>query len=215
MNRIIGILILAVCLLPGCTKSVRNAESLDPFSRQYTAIATVKRDAASRVFIQLDEETILYPDNYPDPFVRECRIVCAFSWKTGTQRCWMAWMDYIEEGTVQGGDLPEGDPIEPEHDWMTSVEDAYLTLHYSAFWGDGRVAHSLILVTGENPEDPYEVRLVHLCNGDPAIEKGDALVYFDLSSLPPTGEGGEILTLKWKNSAGGFDSRSYLFKSRQ
>jgi len=59
------------------------------------------------------------------------------------------------------------------------------------------------------------VRLVHLNNGDPALEEADALVYFNLNSLPPTGDSGQTLTLKWKNSAGESDSRTYLFRSRQ
>ena len=99
-------------------------------------------------------------------------------------------------------------------DWMTSVEDGYLTLHYSTFWGDGSVPHSLKLITGENPEDPYEVRLVHLNNGDAALEEADALIYFDLASLPPTGGSGRKLTLKWKNG-GGNTAKSFLYKSRQ
>lgn len=218
MKRILGIIIMAICLLSGCSKArgPRDwAAVYDPLTRQYTAIVTVRQDASGQVFFQFDKDLILYPDYYPDPFVRDCRIICEVSWKEGSSHCHVEWMDYLQEGVVGAEQLPEGDPVEIEEDWMTFMEDAYLTLHYFAFWGDGKVAHTLSLVTGENPEDPYEVRLVHLSNGDPPLEKADALVYFDLNSLPPTGDEDKFLTIKWKNSTGGFDSRRFLFKSRQ
>ena len=224
MKRIIGIIVLFGCLLTGCTKGYgplkeggpgEYTNGGGPVQRNHTAIVTVKQDEAGLVFLQLDDNLCLYPRNYPEPFIRECRIICELSWWEGATRCEMGWMDYLQEGPVQSEPLAAGDGVDIIPDWMTSVEDGYLTLHYSTLWGYGQVPHSLILVTGENPEDPYEVRLVHLNNGDPALEKADALVYFDLSSLPPTGGSAQTLTLKWINSAGQTDSRTYLFRSRQ
>lgn len=223
MNRTIGIIaILTACLLTGCSKGanfmpdrVPSSEDSTSSWEEYSAIVTVKKDAAGAIFFQLDDDTRLYPQNYTDPFTRQCRIICGFLWQRGNNRCTLKWMDYLQEGVVTSVSAPEGDGVDVLNDWMTSVEDGYLTLHYSTLWGDGRVQHTLQLVTGDNPSDPYEVRLVHLNNGDTALEEGDALIYFDLASLPATGSEGRALTLKWKNGAGQMVSKSFLFRSRQ
>ena len=224
MRRFLGTIIAAVCLLGGCSKGAAglyenapghaDAEADAPALREYTAIVTVKRDASGRIGLQLDDETLLYPSNYTEPFTRQCRIICGLSWWEGSKQCTLQWMDYLQEGPVQGSSAQEGDGVDIVEDWMTSVEDGYLTLHYSAFWGDGSIAHTLFLVSGENPDDPYEVRLIHLNNGDAALEEGDALIYFDLAGLPPTGDSGQPLTLKWKNGAGQMVSKAFLFRSR-
>ena len=218
MKRWTGIILTVAGLLTGCTKALGPDMYTDPgpepVLREYTAIVTVKQETSGRIFLQLDEDTRLYPTSYPETFTRECRIICGLSWWSGESRCNLEWMDYLQEGPVQSTSAEEGDPVDIVEDWMTSVEDGYLTLHYSTFWGDGSVPHSLKLVTGENPEDPYEVRLVHLNNGDAALEEADALIYFDLASLPPTGGSGQKLTLKWKNG-GGNTAKSFLYKSRQ
>ena len=224
MRRFLGTIIAAVCLLGGCSKGAAglyenapghaDAEADAPALREYTAIVTVKRDASGRIGLQLDDETLLYPSNYTEPFTRQCRIICGLSWWEGSKQCTLQWMDYLQEGPVQGSSAQEGDGVDIVEDWMTSVEDGYLTLHYSTFWGDGSIAHTLFLVSGENPDDPYEVRLIHLNNGDAALEEGDALIYFDLAGLPPTGDSGQPLTLKWKNGAGQMVSKAFLFRSR-
>ena len=224
MRRFLGTIIAAVCLLGGCSKGAAglyenapghaDAEADAPALREYTAIVTVKRDASGRIGLQLDDETLLYPSNYTEPFTRQCRIICGLSWWEGSKQCTLQWMDYLQEGPVHGSSAQEGDGVDIVEDWMTSVEDGYLTLHYSTFWGDGSISHTLFLVSGENPDDPYEVRLIHLNNGDAALEEGDALIYFDLAGLPPTGDSSQPLTLKWKNGAGQMVSKAFLFRSR-
>mgnify|MGYP000385156400 CR=1 FL=1 len=42
----------------------------------------------------------------------------------------------------------------------------YLTLRFRALWG-GQKVHYINLVTGVNPDNPYEVELRHNVNGDP------------------------------------------------
>lgn len=223
MRRILGtIAVIAGCLLTGCTKGGAGYlphESSDasdaPAYLEYTAIVTVKQDAAGLICFQLDDYTLLYPKNYGEPFTRQCRIICGLSWWSNSNVCNLQWMDYLQEGPVGEIDFEgEGDGVDILDDWMTSVEDGYLTLHYSTFWGDGSIAHTLLLVLDENPNNPYEVRLVHQSNGDPALVEGDALIYFDLSGLPPTGGANRPLTLKWKNGAGQMVSKTFLFRSR-
>lgn len=225
---------------PGGEMVADNGTS--PVYLEYNAIVTVKQEAGGRIYFQLDDNNILYPVNYTAPFTRQRRIICGLSWWSDSNQCTVHWMDFLQEGTagygymdddapeggsydedyLPGGDTPPeesapdpwGDEIDVLDDWMTTVEDGYLTLHYSTFWGDGNVAHTLMLIFGENPEDPYEVRLLHLRNGDPALTEADALVYFDLAELPSTGGGACTLTLKWKNGSGE-TAKSFLYKSRQ
>lgn len=224
MRKYIGIIAVFALLLPACTKnaslnpnSAGDQEMPDPPSalQEYTAIVTVKQEADGRICFQLDDNTRLYPDNYTERFSRQCRIICALSWWAGSDVCHVIWMDYLQEGPVQDTPAEEGDGVDILDDWMTSVEDGYLTLHYSTYWGDGSVPHTLLLVSGENLSDPYELRLVHLRNGDAAQNQADALIYFDLASLPKTGKGGQTLTLKWIDSAGQTVNRKYHYRSRQ
>ena len=225
MKRLSLIIFFVSCLLAGCSKIEASREDVNhpgeeyggsqPVYRECNAIVTVKQDAAGSVFFQLDDDTCLYPVRYTQPFTRQCRIICGLAWWSNSAYCQLNWMDYLQEGPVESGYDGEGDGVDVLDDWMTSVEDGYLTLHYSAYWGNGSVAHSLMLVTGENPQDPYEVRLVHLNNGDTALVQADALIYFDLAALPWTEGSGRKLTLKWKNGAGEQASRIFLYKSRQ
>ena len=46
-------------------------------------------------------------------------------------------------------------------------------------------------------------------------EKADSVVYFDLQSLPDTGDEVKTLTLKWKNSEGKLVERAFPFRSRR
>ena len=211
----------SLCLLLGaCSKAADSAvgdmpSSGDADQPDFTAIVTVKQEPGGSPFFQLDPETCLFPTNYQEPFTGERRLICGLSVWPKDNRCWIHWMDFLQEGAVQAAPAGEGDGADVLEDWMTSVEDGYLTVHYETYWGDGSVPHTLLLVTGENPEDPYQVRLVHLRNGDAAQSPADALIYFNLETLPSTGGGYLPLTLIWKTGAGQTASKSFLFRSRQ
>ena len=102
------------------------------------------------------------------------------------------------------GDVSEygDDPIEIVRDWVNIAEDGYLTLRFRTRWGDTNVAHYVNLLTGVNPDDPYEVEFKHNAYGDVNGVEGDALVAFRLSDLPDT-EGKTVkLTLKYKSYSG-------------
>ena len=216
MKRLFIFFTLIVCLLSACTKARDQMGFIsDGSNSTITAIVTVRQDADSQVYFQVSENICLYPVNYKEPFTGPCRIICEIQIDSERKSCSVIWMDYLQEGTVQNTPPGKGDGVDILDDWMTCLEDGYLTLHYFTLWGDGSVPHTLTLVTGENPEDPYEVRLVHQSNGDAPLEEGDALIYFDLKDLPPTGENGQTLTLKWTNKAGNEIRRSFFFKSRQ
>ena len=183
---------------------------------EYSAIVTVKQNSAGSVFFQLDDDTRLFPTNYSQPYNGMQRIMCGLR-EYRQNRCDILWMDFLEKGElVEAADWNgESDGADILSDWMTSVEDGFLTVHYSAWWGEGDVEHTLRLVSGKNPDTPYELWFCHDSNGDTSSGKGDALVYFDIDSLPSTGGDYVILTLKWQNCAGELATKNFRFRSRQ
>ncbi len=72
------------------------------------------------------------------------------------------------------------DPVDIVDDWVTVAEDGYLTLRFSTLWGNRGIAHKVNLLTGGNPENPYEVEFRHDACGDAGSWRSDALVAFDL-----------------------------------
>ena len=223
---------LALVVLCGCSKGYDYSgptEDLDGRDganapgNPYSAIVTVKQGADSKVFFQLDENTRLIPQNYTHPYKGMERVICELT--ETTSGCFIEWMDFLEKGAATlasavntdgpAADLATlSDGVDVLGDWMTTVEDGFLTLHYSTWWGDGLVRHSLSVLTGANPENPYELWLLHSRAGDAALEEGDALIYFDINSLPSTEGEYVTLTLKWLNGEGHISSRDFRFRTR-
>ena len=74
------------------------------------------------------------------------------------------------------------DAIDIVRDWVTIVEDGYLTLRFRTLWGNVKP---------------------HSTNGDPQLRWGDGLVAFDLNDVLPDTQGKKVkLTVKWKSTVG-------------
>lgn len=88
----------------------------------------------------------------------------------------------------------------------TIVEDGYLTVYFLMFISyDATYSkkHTVDLVLGSNPDDPYEVVFHHNANGDPyAGRQAYCLVNFPLKDLPDTHGETKTLTLKWTSISG-------------
>ena len=79
------------------------------------------------------------------------------------------------------------DPVDIVLDWMTSLEDGFLTLHYRAPQS-GDKKHSFALYRSMNVNDQYAYYLVHNADGDKgAVSEG--IICFDVSHLLPDTEG--------------------------
>ena len=197
------------------------------------AIVTSKISPSGEVYFQVTENERVYPANFRDfgyPFDRPRRIVCelvVFDRPYGDlgRYALIDWMEFVQEGPVQGGGQfdagevgysAEEDGLDVLNDWMTSLEDGFLTLHFSAWWGYQPKRHEFLLLTGTNPDDPYEVRLVHHANGDPKSMEADALVAFDLSGRLPVPEytANTQVTLTWKNTSGEINRRQFPYCGR-
>ena len=98
--------------------------------------------------------------------------------------------------------LPGNDPVEIVKDWVTVVEDGYLTLRFRTASGNNGRIHYVNLVAGQNPDNPYEVEFCHDAQGDVTGDMFDGLVAFKLDCLPDT-EGKTVkLLLKWNSFSG-------------
>lgn len=180
-----------------------------------SALVTVKQNG-NETYLQLDDQTTLLAKNLNKPYggkqVRALVNYDVLNEPSGiyNQVVKVNWMDSIltkkpvpalaseEENKAKYGD----DQVDIVRDWVTVAEDGYLTLRFRAFWG-GVKTHTINLLYGVNPQDPYEVELRHNTNGDPQYRWGDALVAFDLNDILPDTNGKTVkLTIRWKSSNG-------------
>ena len=51
-------------------------------------------------------------------------------------------------------------------DWVTLVEDGYLTLRFRTIYGNTARKHFVNLISTDNPDNPYEVEFRHNAYGD-------------------------------------------------
>lgn len=199
------------------------------------AIVTVKPlDDNSAFFLQLDDETTLWPDNmakspYGD---KEVRAMVTYevldSAKDGyDQSVFINYMDSVltkktvlTTGDTEADESKYGnDPVEIVNDYTTVVEDGYLTLRFRVEMGQQGTVHVMNLVTGTNPDNPYEVVFRHKMEGDDynhdvyPYDYGDGLVAFRLNSLPDTKGEKVTLTVKW-NSFSGEKSHDFTYCTR-
>ena len=179
------------------------------------ALVTVKPIDGGGFYMQLDDSTTMYPVNmnvapYGDKEVRALVSVREVKPEVEgySKSVIVNWLDSILTKQAvpypADGDISEygDDAIEIVRDWVNIAEDGYLTLRFRTRWGDGGVTHYVNLLTGVNPDDPYEVEFKHNAFGDINGMEGDALVAFRLSDLPDTGGKTVKLTLKYKSFTG-------------
>ena len=179
------------------------------------AVVTVKPIEGAGFYMQLDDNTTLYPVNmaaspYGDKEVRalvnyrEVESVNDYYTKSVS----INWIDSILTKPAVpcpvDGDVSEygDDPIEIVKDWVNIAEDGYLTLRFRTRWGGNGVVHYVNLLTGVNPDDPYEVEFKHNAYGDVNGTLGDALVAFKITDLPDTDGKTVKLTLRYKSYSG-------------
>lgn len=199
---------LIISSLSSCTSNDDNMALLQP-----TALVTVRPSDSGTFTLQLDNTTTLYPTNMKSsPFGnKEVRALVNYTdegSRGNTRNVYINWIDSIRtKKTVPDlgieNDAKYGnDAIEIVNDWVTIAEDGYLTLRIRTQWGMLNNKHNINLLTGVNPDNPYEVELRHDANGDIGGNMGDALIAFNLNDLPL--KDGETVKLKlnWKSFSG-------------
>ena len=209
----VGLVISALAL-----HSCNDNEYYDYGYLRPTALVTVRPQADGTFCMQLDDFSVLYPENMSEsPFGdKEVRALVNYTvnasdkdTRTVYANVHVNWIDSIrtkmpvadlgeENNVVEYGN----DPIEIVRDWVTVAEDGYLTLRIRTRWGQRCTPHVINLVGGVNPENPYEFDLHHDANGDEYGEMGDALIAFNLNDLPRS-EGDRVtIKLNWRSFSG-------------
>lgn len=179
-------------------------------------LVTVKTNDAGKNYLQLDDKTTLLPVNVNKALfggkqvraLANCTEVKQNS-SPYDKAVKINWIDSVltkkPVGTLgDENDKKYGkDPLEIVDNWVTIVEDNYITICFNAIWGPGRIVHTINLVAGTNPANPYELELRHNANGDVDEEKGGrigtGIVAFDLRDLPGTGDKTVKLIIKYKS----------------
>ena len=188
-----------------------------PYSKVLpNALVTVKPVDDGSYFLQLDDSTTLLPVNMTSsPFgQKEVRALVNFDETNESSGIYskavnINWIDSIltkpiapDLGVTSNDSIYGSDPVEIVNDWVTIAEDGYLTLRFRTIWGDRNKAHFVNLLTGKDPENPYEVEFRHNAYGDVYGAYADGLVAFKLDSLPDTNGKTVKLKLKWKSFDG-------------
>lgn len=179
-----------------------------------SALVTVRPSADNSFTLQLDDKTTLVPTNMKtSPFGdKEVRALVNYTEETQTngdiRNVHINWIDSIRTkqpvpSAGNDNDMTYGnDPIEIVKDWVTVAEDGYLTLRIRTKWGSLHTTHYLNLLTGTNPENPYELVLRHDARGDIDGAIGDALIAFNLNDLPKKGNENLKIKLIWTSFSG-------------
>ena len=204
----LGFLVSAFAL-QSCLKNDSN-DSWRP-----TALVTVRPESNGTFYLQLNDSIKLKPTNMKaSPFgKKEVRALINYTQDEKTkkekiQEVYVNWMDSIRTKKPvptlgKDNDSKYGkDAIEVVRDWVTVAEDGYLTLRVRTQWGRRNAKHSINLLTGVNPENPYELELRHDAKGDVGGNMGDVLIAFNLNDLPRDKSSKVKIKLKWKSYSG-------------
>ena len=148
----VGLVISALAL-----HSCNDNEYYDYGYLRPTALVTVRPQADGTFFMQLDDFSVLYPENMSEsPFGdKEVRALVNYTvnasdkdTRTVYANVHVNWIDSIrtkmpvadlgeENNVVEYGN----DPIEIVRDWVTVAEDGYLTLRIRTRWGQRCTPH--------------------------------------------------------------------------
>lgn len=224
MKKTISAIIAAAALLL-CLPSCLDDNGTD-WSRFYpNALVTAKTNEGGEFYLQLDENTTLKPSNLSkSPFGgKQVRALLnytdkgAYSAEGSGQKfdrlVEVNWMDSLltKKPAMSLGSTEENDkaygtaPVEIINNWITIIEDGYMTLSFCGVWGDTRKVHAINLVTGTDADDPYLLELRHNAfddNTGGGEVKVTGAVAFDLSDIPDTQGKTVKMTIRYKSFSG-------------
>ena len=163
-----------------------------PFDdRASLAIGTVREQAGVR-YIQLDPKSAAYVINPSEiqeipsgtrVFLEYRRVLSSETPAFCTEAILVEWTSPLDVGEIRYElNYPENDPVSVIADWITSVEDGFLTIHY-CFPSKGKASHDFSLyplVTCIANE--MEFRLVHEAHGDTEGTTTDGIICFPIGN---------------------------------
>lgn len=197
-----GLLVLSL-LVFSCAKMGVDESGFDPMyskdGRSQLAIATLRTQEGVRI-LRLDPVSVGYILNPEDVegLPDGTRVFLQYQSYSSdlpsfcTESVYIEWFSPVDTGTVSLTPAASFscDPVDILTDWMTSLEDDFLTIHYLAP-SSGKVRHTFTLAPGVTPE---EFILAHDAHGDTEAEATEGLVCFPVGDLLPD-TGGETVTL--------------------
>lgn len=190
---------------------------LDDFSSQ--AVGTVKSRGEVR-FIQLDPVSAGFVVN-PDylggiadgtrVFLQYRTVVSPDTPDFCTDAILLEGVSPLDMGDIRSSvPADPGDPLAIVTDWITCLEDGFLTLHY-ALLSKGKATHSFSLYPSGTP---YDFVLVHDAHGDTEGERADGIVCFALDGLlPETGDETIMLSMTYLNIGNTKQTLTFEYRS--
>lgn len=196
-------------------------DSYDDSRYRANAIVTVKPLEDGGFYMQLDEQTTVYPANMDSsPYKEKTRVFAnltkvpmpadasgeAADYDIAADVNWFRDMlnkDMVQvPETVTDLDAEYGkDPVDIMASWMTSVEDGYFTIHFETYSRGAGTTHEVNLIQPD-PDKPYELEFRHNAEGDTYGTRVWSIAAFDLTAFQFK-EGEEVtFTLKWNSYDG-------------
>ena len=165
---------------------------LDPVSTGFVVNPKEIEDLADGTRVYLQYRTVVLPDT-PE----FCTDAILVEWATPLEQGGVSLLNFEEAFSADS--FLATDPVDIVPDWITSLEDGFLTLHYTIASGDKK--HSFGLYRGMG--NPVRFYLVHDADGDTGKALKDGIICFRLpmeNLFPEVGEGETVaLTLHYLN----------------
>ena len=210
----ITLIISAMMALSSCSNIFESSDNYSALF--YNALVTVKHTDGGTLYFQLDDKTTLKPYGYSDTALGDQQFRALINYTDRDEAPTPAPDGFKFDKLVnvyridkvltkslvtsQGekdSELYGSAPIEMVGSWATIVEDGYITIVFSGYWGDVNKVHTINLVSGVDSDDPYLLELRHDTGDDNTMydpQRYNGIVAFDLNSLPDTQ--GETVKLK-------------------
>ncbi len=189
----------------------------------FSGLVTVKADDAGRCFLQFNHWKLLPRNN--QEFTIGKRALADFTIYPEIVDeyyvCTVGWLEPLDEGVfvplAEAKGVPAGgDGLDIDlTSEYTTLQDGFLSLMYSTWWGEQPVHHDFYLLSGVDPEDPFTLELRQDSHSDKQEVCSEGLVCFDINSLSDTAGTAATITLKWTKLDGTEGIAHFGFKARE
>lgn len=202
---------IAAVIAAAVSISSCRSDKFDPDGILINAVVTVK-SVDGRCALQVDDTTKVFPTNVKNDIFggKEVRALTQLTAKQKTpladgQDVEVLWIDSIltkKAVLVEDGIDYGHDPVEVYNDWLTVAEDGYVTLHILTSAGYSTKPHIVNLVTGTNPENPYELVFCHDAQGNAGPGTNDTVIAFNIRDILPETAGEVELLIRFDSYEG-------------
>jgi hypothetical protein len=153
-------------------------------------VPTVRIDAATLAYVTNRQDVADLADGTRIFFEYSARNVQGIP-DFCTEAVYVHWASALDVGDIRYDlQYSDGDPVDVVKDWITTLEDGFLTIHYSVY-ASGSVQHDFSLYPTASL---YGYRLVHDAHGDSGGSLTDGIICFPVGALLPD-TGGQTVTL--------------------